>query len=105
VNTTTTAEAETIPARERIAAEIHALLPARIGRLTWGSIQITGPARSFAVVADDDGSVVIQVWGGTRVEHESLPAGMTHAQMVEHIVRVATEENPAPVGEFFTGLC
>jgi hypothetical protein len=93
---------DTLPVRELVAAKIHSMLPAGMGRLMFGTVKITGSARSFDLIADDD-HVSIQIWGG-RVENETLPTGLTYKEIVAHIVRVATEENPAPIGQFFTGV-
>jgi hypothetical protein len=85
-------------ATEVVAAKLHSLLPAGMGRLMFGTVKVTGSVRTFDVIADDD-HVAIHVHGGSRLEHETMK-GMTYREMAAQIVKVANEEVVAPVGQF-----
>jgi hypothetical protein len=87
-----------IPVREVVAAKLHSMLPAGMGRLMFGTVKVTGSVRTFDVIADDD-HVAIHVHGGSRLEHETMK-GMTYREMAAQIVKVANEEVVAPVGQF-----
>lgn len=76
-----------------VATKLASLIKATEVRRMWGSIYVLGAAREFWVVCHED-RVSIDI----HTEGETLPAGLTYAQMAAHISKVANEPDVSRIG-------
>ena len=93
--------AQTLPVREVMAAKLTSLLNKSGVRAVqcYGTVKVFGSVRYLEVVCDDS-SIGIICDRKATMSHESIPSGLTYAQIAAHIAQVAQSHEAKKIGDF-----